>query len=163
MQDIVLTPKDYKNPIKHIPKQLHLSLQSDLYVDIYTYFQIVNIETDEDIFGFGTSNNFRKEKYLKYDQSQIFYSTSNLDLDNPDKPLTSLNIILSEQELTQTRTYIKLITVIGDVGGFMEVIFSLFSILAEILTDTLYTKSLVNYLFSFDLDKKLILIKKKDI
>ena len=138
-------------------------MQSDLYVDIYTYFQIVNIETDEDIFGFGTSNNFRKEKYLKYDQSQIFYSTSNLDLDNPDKPLTSLSIDLSEKELTQTRIYIKLISVIGDVGGLMEVIFSLFSILATILTDTLYTKSLVNHLFSFDLDKKLILVKKKDI
>ena len=75
----------------------------------------------------------------------------------------SLSIHLSEQELTETRTYIKLISVIGDVGGFMEVIFSLFSVLASILTGSIYTKSLVNYLFSFDLDKKLILVKKKDL
>ena len=45
----------------------------------------------------------------------------------------------------------------------MEVIFSIFSVLASILTESLYKKSLVNYLFSFDLDKKLILVKKKDI
>ena len=93
----------------------------------------------------------------------MYYYTNKLDLDKLNEPMLGINIILSEQELTQTRTYIKLITVIGDVGGFMEAIFSLFSILAEILTDTLYTKSLVNYLFSFDLDKKLILVKKKDI
>ena len=100
---------------------------------------------------------------LKFEQFQLFYYTNKLDLDKSNEPLLGINIILSEQELTQTRTYIKLITVIGDVGGFMEAIFSLFNILAEILTDTLYTKSLVNYLFSFDLDNKLILVKKKDI
>ena len=163
MQDIVLNPKDYKNPVKYKPKQLYLSLQSDLYITIQSFWQVVNIETDEDIFGFGTSNHIRKEKYLKFEQFQLFYYTNKLDLDNPDKPLISLNIGLSEQELTQTRTYIKLISVIGDVGGFMEVIFSSFTILAEILTDTLFTKSLANHLFSFDLDKKLVLVKKKDI
>ena len=45
----------------------------------------------------------------------------------------------------------------------MEVIFSGFSVLAAILTETLYQKSLVNYLFSFDLDKKYVLVKQKEI
>ena len=45
----------------------------------------------------------------------------------------------------------------------MEVIFSGFSVLAAILTETLYQKSLVNHLFSFDLDKKLVLIKQNNI
>ena len=45
----------------------------------------------------------------------------------------------------------------------MEVIFSGFSVLAAILTETLYQKSLVNYLFSFDLDKKVVLVKQKEI
>ena len=65
--------------------------------------------------------------------------------------------------MTETRTYPKLVTVIGDVGGFMEVIFSVFKVLASILTETLYQKSLVNHLFSFDLDKKLVLVKQKHI
>ena len=138
-----------------------MDVQSDLFVHIQSYWQVVNIETDEDIFGISTSSNMRKEKYLKYDQFEIFYQTSKLDLDKLYLPLMSLSINLSEQELTETRTYIKLITVIGDVGGFMEVIFSLFSVLASILTESIYTKSLVNYLFSFDLDKKLIYLKKK--
>ena len=49
----------------------------------------------------------------------------------------------------------------GDVSSFMEAVFLIFSLLASLLTETLYTKSLVNYLFSFDLDKKLVLLKKK--
>ena len=163
MQDIILTPNDYEKPVKHIPKELSFGMRSDLYVNVQSYWQVVNIETDEDIFGLGTSNNFRKEKYLKFNNYQVFYSTSHLNLDNPFFPLITIMINLSEQELTETRTYTDLISIIGDVGSFMEVIFSIISLLASILTETLYTKSLINHLFSFDLDKKLILVKKKEI
>ena len=44
----------------------------------------------------------------------------------------------------------------------MEVIFSLFKIISSFLTDYLYEQSLVNNLFSFDLDKKIITIKEKE-
>ena len=132
-------------------------------MEVYSYLQVINVETDEDIFGFGTSNNIRKGKYLKYDQSQILYSPNELNLTNPNVSLISFTVSLSEQELTETRTYPKLVTVIGDVGGFMEVIFSVFKVLVSILTETLYQKSLVNYLFSFDLDRKLVLVKQKHI
>ena len=185
MQDIELTPEDYKESTKPRVKDISVAVSSSLHIDAYAYLQVVNIETDEDIFGLGTSNNIRKEKYLKYDQAQILYSNGKLDLDNPGVPLVSFTVGLSEQELTETRTYPKLIAVIGDVGGFMEVtetrtypkliavigdvggfmevIFSGFSVLAAILTETLYQKSLVNHLFSFDLDKKLVLIKQNNI
>ena len=163
MQDVDLTPQDYKNPIKHSIKEITVTVASDLLMEIFSFLQVVNIETDEDIFGLGTSTNIKKEKYLKYDQSQRLYSTNILNLTNPNSSLVSVNIGLSEIELTQTRTYPKLVAVIGDVGGFMEVIFSGFSLLAAILTETLYQKSLVNHLFSFDLDKKLVLVKQKDI
>ena len=163
MQDVDLTPQDYKNPIKHRLKEVSLIVESNMYMEVHSYWRVINIETDEDIFGLGTSNNIRKEKYLKYDQAQILYSRSQLNLSDPDTPLISFTVGLSEQELTETRTYPKLIAVIGDVGGFMEVIFSGFSVLAAILTETLYQKSLVNHLFSFDLDKKLVLIKQNNI
>ena len=42
----------------------------------------------------------------------------------------------------------------------MEVIYSSFNILSTIITDILYDKAMINNLFSFDLDKKSIHIKK---
>ena len=42
----------------------------------------------------------------------------------------------------------------------MEVISSLFRIISSFLTDTLYAQSIINNLFSFDLDKKIITIKQ---
>ena len=163
MQDVEITPEDYKSPTKPRLKDVTLSVSSKLFMEVYSYLRVINVETDEDIFGFGTSNNIRRGKYLKYDQSQMLYSPNELNLTNPNVSLISFTVSLSEQELTETRTYPKLVTVIGDVGGFMEVIFSVFRVLVSILTETLYQKSLVNHLFSFDLDRKLVLVKQKHI
>ena len=163
LQDVELTPEDYKSPTKPRLKDVSLTVSSSLSMDVYSYLQVINIETDEDIVGLGTSNNIRRGKYLKYDQSQMLYSPGRLNLEKIEVPLINFIISLSEQELTETRTYPKLVAVIGDVGGFMEVIFSGFSLLAAILTETLYQKSLVNHLFSFDLDRKLVLVKQIDI
>ena len=43
----------------------------------------------------------------------------------------------------------------------MEVVWSLFNIIANVITDLLYDKALVNNLFTFNLDKKMVEIKKK--
>mgnify|MGYP007101921300 FL=1 len=72
-----------------------------------------------------------------------------------------ITIQLTEQVITIKRTYTKLIEALGDVGGLMEFIFSFFRILASFLTESLYEKSLVNSLFSFDLDKKIVLLKNQ--
>ena len=41
----------------------------------------------------------------------------------------------------------------------MEVVWSFFNIMATVITDILYDKALINNLFSFDLDKKEVIIK----
>ena len=55
----------------------------------------------------------------------------------------------------------QLIDVLGDVGGLMEVLFTFLNIISSLLTEILYDKSLVNDLFSFDIEKKMIVINKK--
>ena len=69
-------------------------------------------------------------------------------------------IQLSAKVVTIKRTNTKLIDVLGDVGGVMEVLWSLFNIISMFITDLLYDIDIVNNLFSFDLDKKQVLIKK---
>ena len=61
--------------------------------------------------------------------------------------------------ITIDRTYTKLIEVLGNVGGLMEFVFSFLKILSLFLTEALYEKGLVNHLFSFDIDKKIISVK----
>ena len=160
MEDVDLTPYLYDTPVALRGKEVSANVGKSLFQDVRSFFQIINIETDEDILGFEALQEIKKEKFIKYDQSVILSSLKE-DIFLTGDAICDVTIALSEKELTQKRTYPKLIEVLGDVGGLMEVFFSFFRIISSFLTDTLYEISLVNHLFSFDLDKKVLEIKDK--
>ena len=162
MEDIDLTPQKYNTPVQLRGKEVSTNLGSNLFKDVHAFFQVVNIETDEDILGFEGLSRIKKEKYLKYDQSVILSSLKDKDIFESGDSICDITIQLSEKELTQKRTYTKLFEVLGDVGGLMEILFSFFNIFSSFLTETLYEQSLVNHLFNFDIDKKIIIMKNKE-
>ena len=158
LQDIELTPHNYKTPVEFQRRDVQGVAFKYLLQNIYTHLQIVNIETDEDILGFSYFSNIRKEKYLKYDESFVHVAPSEKDI-YANGVLCTVTIQLAGKVLTQKRSYTKLIDVLGEVGGFMGVIYSVFEIVLIFLTNNLYDISLIKNLFSFDLDKNKILIK----
>ena len=163
MQDIELTPQIYDSPSEPKEKDIAAPIYRLLYQQIYAYLQIVILETDEDVVGFEGLSDIKTEKFLKYDESWIIAAPSpHYFAFDPTKPICDVTVQLSAKVLTQKRKNIKLIEVLGDVGGLMEVVWSFLSIIATIISDILYDKALINNLFSFDLDKKRIMIKNKN-
>ena len=164
MQDIELTPQIYSTPIQLRGKEVNSPASKNLFQNINAYFQIVELETDNDVVGFEALSIIKKEKYLKYDGpivlSRLIDGYSEYKL---GQALCDVTVQLTEQVLTIKRTYTKLIEVLGDVGGLMEVIFMIFKLIATLITDLLYEKSMVNNLFEFDLDKRLVIIKELKI
>ena len=75
-------------------------------------------------------------------------------------PVCDITIQLSAKVLTTKRTNTKIINALGDVGGLMEVVSSLFTILASFITDLLYDIDIVNTLFTFDLTRKVVQFKR---
>ena len=69
--------------------------------------------------------------------------------------------MISENVRTERRTYTKLIAILGEIGGLMEVLYTLFKIISSFAGDILYEIALVNNLFSFDLNNKVIILKDK--
>jgi len=162
MQDIVMTPKDYDNPSIARNMDIQGPVFSFLYQSIYTYMQIVNLETDQDWLGFEGLSDIKKEQFLRYDESWIIAAPSpHMNGLKAMTPVCDITIQLSAKVLTTKRANTKLIEVLGDVGGLMEVVWSAFNILSIFITDLLYDIDIVNSLFSFDLSKKTVKIKKE--
>ena len=100
---------------------------------IYVYMQIVIIETDDNIIGFEALSDTKIEKYLKYDTTWII-PNPNLYGDftvNPNAPLNDITIQLSPDVLTLKRTFVKLIDILGDVGGLMATINMIFKVICS--------------------------------
>ena len=163
MQDIELTPYIYKSPVQIREKDITGPIYKNLYQKIYAYMQIVITETDNDVIGFEGLSNVQIEKNIKYDESWIISAPNNGQTYDEGYPIFEITVQLSEKVLTQKRTYTKLFEVLGDVGGLMEFFFSFFNIIASSLADTLYNISLINNLFTFNLEKKIVLVKNKSI
>ena len=163
MQDIELTPQVFDEPTILRGKEVSSPAWKNLYQNINSYFKIVSIETDNDVLGFEALSDIKIKKYLKYD-SAIILSHINEHTDYQyGQPLCDVTVQLAEQTLTIKRTYTKLVEVLGDVGGLMEVFLAFFKLINALITGLLYEKSLVNHLFHFDLEKKVVIIKEPKI
>ena len=163
MEDIELTPQKYDSPIQVRSRELTAPVMDSLYNNIQAYFHIIDIETDNDIIGFEALSNKKSEKHFKYDVTFMVNSINeegHLPTDTGEA-LCNIQLQLTEQMISIHRTYTKLIEVLGDVGGLMEFVFSFFKIISIFTTEALYEKGLINSLFSFDINKKLILIKSQ--
>ena len=155
-----LNPEDYKTPIIRKEVDMNSPVFKDEFQLMYSYLQIVNVETDEDITGLNFfTDTIRKQQYLRY--SHTFIITSPLIfgdiLDGPYRPVADSTLQLHGQVLTEKRQYTQLIDVLGDVGGLMEILYTIFNLIASLVIEVLYDKSLVNNLFSFDLNKKYVM------
>ena len=162
MQDIELTPKSYNSPVRPRGADIYTTVGKKLFREIHAFFQVVNIETDMDFIGFDEFENIKSEIYLKYDEMVVMSNIIETDIYETGESFCDFTIKLSENVRTERRTYTKLITILGDVGGLMEVIFTLFRVISSFSVDILYEISLVNNLFNFDLKKKLVLMKNNN-
>ena len=158
-QDMDVNPTNYKIPIVRKMIDMNSPVFKDLFQLIYSYLQIVNIETDEDITGLNFfSDTIKKEQYLRYDNSFLIASPLlyGAPLEGPNRPIADVTLQLAAKVLTEKREYVQLIDVLGDVGGLMEILFTLLHLISSFATEILYDKDLVNSLFSFDLNKKFV-------
>ena len=165
LQDIELTPQDYENPVRYQEREISGTSFRGLLPQITVEMQIVIIETDNNIIGFEGLSNSKIDKYLKYDSVTInaIPITSVISTPETSMNLNEIKIQLSSNILYQKRAYTQLIDVLGDVGGLMEIMNMIFNVITYLIVNILYNKSLVNNLFNFDLNKKLVLLKNKNI
>ena len=161
MEDIELNPKSYDHPTRPRNTDVYATVGKRLFQEIHTFFEIVNIETDESWIGFEYEN-IKTRKYLKYDETVIMSNLIENDIYETGEKFADLTIKLSENIRTQRRVYTKLINILSDIGGLMEVVYTIFRIFTSFSVDILYEISLVNRLFNFDISERKVIIKYKE-
>ena len=154
IQDNLLTPDNYKSPVKAFKKDIQSPIFLQLYQKIYSYIQIVRVETDEDILGFS----FKPKK-----NSYVISAPGTTNILKTGAPACDITLQLDANVLTQTRYYTTLLDVMGEVGGLMGFLFSFFNAILSFRIDEIYEKSLVNDLFSFNKTTKEVICKSINI
>ena len=163
-EDIIITPLNYKNPIKERINLIYTTVFKNFGQYLFAEMQTVNIETSTNIFGFDFFTKPKKEYFIKYNSIEIIPQPGyDLNDETNNYPICEVEFQLNDKILLENREYIQFIDVLGEVGGLMEIIYSFFDLLCSFVVDILYEKTIANNLFSFDINKKNILIKKRKI
>ena len=75
IQDNDLNPTDYKLPVLRRRLDINSPVFLDIFQLVFSYLQIVNVETDEDLTGLNFfTNTVRKQTYTRYDETFIIPS-----------------------------------------------------------------------------------------
>ena len=160
--DIMLTPVNYKTPVKERLNALNTQIYKSIRQYLYTEMQLVKIETSTNIIGFDFFTNPKVEEFIKFDKELMLpYPGYDPYKDEGSYAFSIFELQLNDKILLEKRQYIQLVDVLGEIGGLMEIIFSFFSLISSLIIDTLYEKNITNNLFSFNVNKKFILIKNE--
>ena len=163
IQDNLLTPENYHSPVKPFQKDITCPIFLQLYQKIYSYIQIVRVETDEDILGIYYKPEYKLQEFTKYQDSYVISAPGSVNILKSGEPACDISLQLAATVLTQTRNYKTLLDVMGEVGGLMEFLYTFFSVILSFRIGEIYEKSLLNDLFSFNRSTKEIICKKLDV
>ena len=159
-EDILITPLNYDNPVKERINYVYTTIFKKFGQFLYVEMELVNIETSTNIIGFDFLTTPKLDSFIKYDSVEIIPQPG-YDLDDElNNSIAEIEFQLNDKILLEKRNYIQFIDVLGEIGGLMEIIYSFFDFLCSFLSDILYKKTIANNLFTFDIRKKKILIKK---
>jgi hypothetical protein len=159
MQDNLLTPENYKSPIKQSKKDITCPIFLHLYQKTYSYIQIVRVETNKDITGINLIPKNDVEVFTKYQDSFVIATPGSEEILKTGGPVCDITLQLAANVLTQKRHYKTLLNAMEEVGGLMEFFYEFFKIILYYIINEAYEKSLVNGLFSFDIESKKIIFK----
>ena len=159
-QDLMLTPLNYKSPVKERFNSLNTQIYNEMGQYLLTEIQLVRIETSTNIIGFDFLTNPKIEEFMKFDREQVIPYPGFHIGEQSTFPISIFEVLLNDKILLEKRQYIQLIDVLGEIGGLMEIIYSFFGVICSIIADFLYEKDITNNLFSFDIKNKLIIFKK---
>jgi len=153
-KDIGLNPFNYSSPTISIYQDLYTTIDKSLLKEFIIYFGITEIDTDIGIF----ANKMKKEIYLKY--MKDFHSSFFLNEEDykSGKEILNAEIRLGDSIHFQKRTYTKMSQVFSTTGGYMQVIYTFFGLIALLTKKISIEKKLLNSLFNFNIKKKKIIL-----
>ena len=156
-KDVGLNPSNYLNPIVPTFQDFFTTIDKSFFRDYILYFGITEIQTDEGIFYEKITSKrvlqIRKEAKAFYfrDESKYYNGESMCDI----------QFRLGDDIRIQKRSYNKISAVFATIGGYMQLISTIFTIITFLTNRLEYEIKLANSLFNFYPKDKKISIKSK--
>lgn len=157
--DIGLNPSNFSTPVVHTLQDLYTTVDKQIFRDFILNFQINEIQTDTGLF----QEKIYKENYFKFlSDEQSFYFRSEEEYLS-GKQICAIQIRLSDLIHIQRRSYKKLQENISIIGGYMQLVSTVFSLISLLINKLNLELKIMNELFYFNIKENKMTMKIRDI
>lgn len=153
-KDIGINPINFTYPTVPVAQDLYAIIDKNILNELIMYFRITEIDTDTGLF----MNNIKKETYLKYSKELHYFHFIENEEYTSGKEIFTAEIRLEEDIYFHKRTYTKMSQVFSTIGGYMQVIYTIFTLVSLLTKKISIEEKLLNSLFNFNIQKKKIIL-----
>ena len=159
-KDIGLEPSNYTHPYIPTFQDLYVTIDKKFYTEFCIFFGITEIHTDVGLL----SENIHKQRFMNFMKTTqgIYYKDDENvreGKDDENNPICEVQIRMGDDIRIQKRTYMKMSEVFATVGGYMQLISTLFSFITFLINKINVEIKLVNSIFNFYPKKNRIALK----
>ena len=159
LKDFGLNPSNYSFPVLPTLQDLYTTIDKKLYRNYILNFGVTEIHTDSGLLNENTNIRkylqFRKElQTFTFRDEQDYYS---------GKSVILVQLKLDDTIVIQRRSYTKLSDMFSRIGGYMQLLNTVFILLASIINKLNCEIKILNSIFKFNLEKNKIILEFKTL
>jgi len=154
VKDIGLNPLNYSMPIIPILQDLYTTIDKSITRDFLIYVGITEVQTDTGLL----STDIKSEFYLQFRQYHDPFFFRDIEEYHSGKDIFTVQIRLEEYIKIHKRTYTKISEIFSLIGGYMQLLYTIFGLITTLTKNINIEKKLLNSIFNFNIKKRKIIL-----
>ena len=154
-KDIGLNPSNFSFPVLATLQDLYTTIDKQIYRDYLLYYGITEIKTDTGLF----FEDIETRRYLDFRKVVESFNFRDEEEFYGGKASCSVAFRLDDIIKVQIRTYTKIKEVLSSTGGYMQLISTIFTLMALLSNRLTPELKIMNGIFNFNLNQQKMMMK----
>lgn len=159
LKDIGLNPSNYSFPTIPTLQDLYTTVDRRLYKNYILNFGLTRIHTDIGLI----NEQIKEDKHIQYRKEIQTSSFRDESLYLSGKDIILVQIRLDDTILIQKRTYTKISEILSRMGGYMQLMYTVFLLIAISINKIDCQLKIINSIFNFDLNQNKMVLKLQSL
>ena len=155
LKDFGLNPSNYSFPIVPTLQDIYTTIDKSLYKNYILNFGVTEIRTDTGLI----NNNIKVSKYLQFRKAFENFSFRDEKDYLKGKSVILVQLRLEDTIFVQNRTYTKISEIFSRIGGYMQLMNTIFLLITTIVNKIHSEIKIINCIFNFNIKEKKMKIK----
>lgn len=158
-KDIGLNPSNFTFPVLSTLQDLYTTIDKSIYRDYILYYGITEIQTDVGLF----FEQIKSETYLQFRKEYSSFYFRDESEYYAGKAMISIAFRLDDLIKIQSRKYTKMPEIFSTIGGYMQLLNTVFTMIALFHKRLIPELKILNGIFRFNLEQRKMVMKINSI